>query len=50
MKNPKENKFARLCRQILEHLAHCDEFGKEEEEIMRLAKELLITVAKAEAE
>jgi hypothetical protein len=41
-----ENKFAKLCRQILEHLSHCEEFWKNEEEMMKLAKELLILVSK----
>ena len=41
-----DNKFAKLCRQILEHLSHCEVFDEDEEEMMRLAKELLITVSK----
>ena len=41
-----KNKFAKLCRQILGHLSHCEAFGKEGEEMMKLAKELLILVSK----
>ena len=41
-----DNKYAKLCRQILEHLSHCEVFEKEEEDLMKLAKELLITVSK----
>ena len=50
MKKSRENKFAKLCRQILEHLSHCQEFDKNEEEMMKLAKELLIILAKADTE
>ena len=40
------NKFAKLCRKIIEHLNHCEVFEKEEEEMMKLAKELLIVTSK----
>ena len=40
------NKFAKLCREIIEHLNHCEVFEKEEEQMMKLAKELLLEVAR----